>query len=66
MNNFKELDVVKLLNDFENIPAGTEGAIVLDYDKKWCEVEFIDSDGNTIDVATTPKELLELVWEYKD
>ncbi len=62
----KELDVVKLIKDFENIPAGTEGAIVLDYDKEYCEVEFVDSDGNTIDVVTTPKELLELVWEYTD
>lgn len=62
----KELDVVILTKDYENIPAGTEGAIVLDYDKDYCEVEFVDSDGNTIDVVTTPKELLELVWEYKD
>ena len=62
----KEFDVVKLLSDFENIPVGTEGAIVLDYDKEYCEVEFVDSDGNTIDVITTPKELLELVWEYKE
>lgn len=62
----KELDVVKLLSDFENISAGTEGTIVLDYDKEYCEVEFFDKDGDTIDVVTTPKELLELVWEYKD
>ena len=51
----KELDVVKLLSDFENIPAGTEGTIVLDYDDEYCEVEFIDQEGNTIEVVTIPK-----------
>ena len=62
----KELDVVKLKSDFENIQAGTKGSIVLDYDKKYCEVEFVDDDGNTIDVITIPKELLELVWEFEE
>lgn len=62
----KEFDVVKLKSDFENIPEGTEGAIVLDYDEKYCEVEFVDNEGSTIDVVTVPKELLELVWEFKE
>ena len=28
----KELDVVKLVKDFNGLPAGTEGTIVLEYD----------------------------------
>ena len=60
----KELDVVRLKKDFENIPEGTVGAIVLEYDGKYFEVEFFDADGDTIDVITTPAELLELVQAY--
>ena len=29
-----------------------------------CEVEFFDDDGDTIDVFTTPKDVLELVEEF--
>ena len=57
----KELDVVKLTKDYKNLPAGTEGAIVLEYDGKAYEVEFFDDDGDTIDVLTVPVECLELV-----
>lgn len=60
----KELDVVKLNADFQGLPAETKGTIVLEYDGKYFEVEFFDSDGDTIDVHTTPAELLELVVEY--
>ena len=61
----KELDVVRLTKEFEGIPAGTEGVIVLDYDRKVFEVEFFDDQDDTIDVLTTPIEVLELIWEYK-
>ena len=47
--------------DYKNLPAGTEGAIVLEYDGKAFEVEFFDDDGDTIDVLTVPVECLELV-----
>ena len=57
----KELDVVKLTKDYKNLPAGTEGAIVLEYDGKAFEVEFFDDDDDTIDVLTVPVECLELV-----
>ena len=57
----KELDVVELLKNYENIPEGTEGTIVLDYDKNTCEVEFYDGEGYTIDVVTIPKNLLRIV-----
>lgn len=60
----KELDVVKILKDYENIPSGTQGTIVCEYDGKAFEVEFFDSNGDTIDVVTTPSELLALVKDY--
>ena len=60
----KELDVVRLTKDFEGLPAGTEGTIVCEHDGKAFEVEFFDNDGDTIDVFTTPVEILELLIEY--
>ncbi len=62
----KELDVVKLLSDYEGVSKGTEGTVVLDYDGEMCEVEFFDIDGNTIDVVTTPKNLLEVICTYSE
>ena len=62
----KELDVVKLLSDYEGVLKGTEGTVVLDYDEDTCEVEFFDTDGNTIDVVTTPKNLLEVIYVYSE
>ena len=61
----KELDVVRLTKEFEGLPIGTEGTIVCEYDRKAFEVEFFDNDGDTIDVFTTPVEVLELLIEYK-
>ena len=60
----KELDVVKLIQDFQNLTVGTEGTIVLEYDGTCFEVEFFDDEGDTIDVLTTPAEVLELVQKY--
>ena len=57
----KELDVVKLVKDFNGLPTGTEGTIVLKYDGTAYEVEFFDANGDTIDVITTPSNILELV-----
>ena len=61
----KELDVVKLTQDYENIPSGTEGTIVCEYDGKAFEVEFFDANGDTLEVVTTPAELLELVEDFE-
>ena len=61
----KELDVVRLTKEFEGLPVGTEGTIVCEYDGKAFEVEFFDSEGDTIDVFTTPVEILELLIEFK-
>lgn len=57
----KELDVVRLVKDFNGLSTGTEGTIVLEYDGTYFEVEFFDSDGDTIDVFTTPADAIELV-----
>ena len=57
----KELDIVKLKCDFHGLSAGTIGTIVLEYDGTVFEVEFIDNNGDTIDVLTTPAEKIELV-----
>ena len=61
----KELEVIKIKQDYENIPSGTAGTIVCEYDGKAFEVEFFDANGDTLDVITTPAELLELVEEYQ-
>lgn len=60
----KELDVVRLKSVFSDLPTGTTGTIVLEYDGKCFEVEFFDENGDTIDVITTPVEFLELVQSY--
>ena len=57
----KELDVVKLLCNHKDVQAGTVGTIVLEYDGRYFEVEFVDKDGDTIGVYTTPAEILQLV-----
>ena len=60
----KELDVVRLKSEFSDLPAGTTGTIVLEYNWKFFEVESFDGNGDTIDVVTTPVEFLELVQPY--
>lgn len=60
----KELDVVRLIEEFEGLPIGTKGTIVLEYDGKYYEVEFFDKEGNTIDVLTTPSNAIELETNF--
>lgn len=59
----KELDVVKLTEEYKGVPAETQGVIVLEYDGTHFEVEFFDESGNTIDVVAIPIGILELVEE---
>lgn len=61
----KELDVVKLKKNYEDLIVGTEGTIVLDYDGNTFEVEFMDENNNTIGVYTIEKEYLELIESFK-
>lgn len=49
------------MQDFSGLSAGIEGVIVLEYDGTAYEVEFFDSEGETIDVLTTPVGIIELV-----
>jgi hypothetical protein len=56
----KELDVVKLTQDFRDLPSGTKGTIVLTYDGKCFEVEYVNQSGDTIGVYTTPADILQL------
>lgn len=56
----KELDAVKLKKEFNGLKAGTEGTIALEYDGSYFEVEFFDMNGDTMDVFTTPADVLEL------
>lgn len=56
----KDLDVVRLKENYKGISKGTKGTIVLLYDDKNCEVEFFDKDGDTIDVVMTPLNKLEI------
>lgn len=60
----KELDVVRLKEEYKGISAGTEGTIVLKYDCTHFEVEFVNSSGDTIDVVTTPVYVLELATDF--
>ena len=60
----KELDVVRLKEDFKEISKGAKGTIVLLYDNKNREVEFFDKDGGTIDVVMTPLNKLELIDSF--
>ena len=54
----KESDVVKPVKAFNGLPAGTGGTIVLEYDGTAYEVEFVDSEGETIDVPITPADMI--------
>lgn len=60
----KELDIVRLTREYEGLPAGTEGTIVLKYDGPHFEVEFFSQNGDTINVLTTPADALELVSKH--
>ena len=57
----KELDSVKLIKEFKELPIGSKGVIVLEYDGSYYEVEFFDTNGDTAGVFTTPHDVLELV-----
>lgn len=60
----KELDVVRLIKEFEGMPIGTEGTIVYKYNDRAFEVEFFDDKGETIDVFTTTNDALELIKSF--
>ena len=54
-----ELQCVKLIKEFEGMPIGTKGTIVLKYTENDFEVEFFDDNGETIGVYTIEGEYIE-------
>ena len=56
------LDCVKLIKPFEELEVGTKGCIVHKYNEDDFEVEFFDSDDETIGVYTISKDYLEVYW----
>ena len=54
-----ELQCVKLIKEFKGLPIGTKGTIVLKYTENDFEVEFFDSNGETIGVYTIEGEFIE-------
>lgn len=61
----KELDVVKLKNDFEDLEIGTEGTIVYSHGNGCFEVEFFDDKKETIGVFTITEDYLEVLVEFE-
>mgnify|MGYP002625607205 CR=1 FL=1 len=61
----KELDCVRLVKPFKDLPLGAKGVVVLKYNDEDVEVEFFDENDQTIDVYTIPTERLEVTWEAK-
>ena len=61
----KELDVVRLVQEFNGFPLGTEGTIVHKYDDSMYEIEFFSKDGDALNVITTPKSAIEPIKSYK-
>lgn len=57
----KVLDLINMVKDLKKLPAGTECAIVLESDGTTYKVEFIDFEGETIDVLTTYADMIVLV-----
>lgn len=56
----KELDIVILNKDFEDLKKGTEGTIVYEHNQGFFEVEFFDNNNETIDVYTISEDNLDL------
>jgi len=60
-----ELDCVKLVKPFRDLPLGTKGVVVLKYNDEDVEVEFFDGNDQTIDVYIVPTDCLEVTWKAK-
>lgn len=62
---FQEYDVVKLVKTIGNVPKGTIGAIVMIHPDTPTHylVEFVDKQGNTMDLLTVSEEDIEFYKE---
>lgn len=47
-----------LMCDLEGVAEGMTGAIVYKYDDNLCEIEYFDDEGDTIEIVTTPVDIL--------
>ncbi len=61
----KELDVVALNKNFEDLNKGTLGTIVYEHGSGFFEVEFFDKSNDTIGVYTVSEKDLDLKIEWK-
>ena len=55
----EELQCVRLIKEFNGMAIGTKGTIVLKYTDNDFEVEFFDSNGDTIGVFTIEGDYIE-------
>ncbi len=67
MTKIAEYDVVRLVRAVPELGllAGPQGTVVLTYpgsEPEVVEVEFVDADGHTTQLATVATALLEVVW----
>ncbi len=64
---FHDIDIVKVNKDInDKIKSGMIGVVVYVHPKDSYEVEFVDSEGYTIDLLTLNEKDLNLVKAYKD
>lgn len=59
-------DCVKLIKPFEDLEVGFEGTILEKYSDIDYEVEFFDSNKESVGCYTISSDYLELIWVYKD
>ena len=62
----EELDCVRLIKSFKDLPVGTAGCIVLKYNEDDFEVEFFDDNDETIDVYTISRDYIDVYWKYSE
>ncbi len=60
-----ELDCVKLVKPFKGLKIGTKGCVVAKHSETDYDVEFVDDNGNTLDVYTISNDFLEVYWISK-
>lgn len=61
----KAYDCISLIKMFENIPFGTKGIILFQYDETTFEVELFDDDGKTISICTIDISYIDNLTIYK-
>lgn len=63
---FKEYDVVAANKKLsESVPIGVSGTVSMCYSDNDYEVEFMDDNGETLDVLTVPGDSLTLLIPFK-